>query len=416
MAVVQLRPKKPWWDLCSKSKKGTLISNHHSAMVALTHDHDIRDVFAYDQMLRANVMTHEIGQLGCTERWVTEKDTGDLLRWLQQNGFPGMRLEIARFALSARAQENAFHPVKDYLKEIAWDGVPRLGTWLSVYLGAELNKYTEHIGRMFLTSMVARIAAPGCQVDHMMVLEGAQGILKSSACRVLGGRWFSDSMPDITDGVRASQHLRDKWIVEVSEMHAMNRAEATLLKSFISRRDERYRPSYGRSEVYEPRQCVFVGTTNQDGYLKDPTGGRRFWPVKTGVSGPIDLTRLEEDRDLLFAEAVVGYMAGDWWWPDQHFENEFIKPQQSERYSGDIWEDKIAQYVDPLSKITTPELATHCLGFASKELKQEHSLRIASILRDLGWEPKRSMRERFWINPKRPSSTVMPSSDLETPF
>jgi len=408
--------RKPWWELCLKNKKGALLANHHNAMIALRHDHAIRDVFAWDEMLRANVMTHEIGRIDCCNRWVTEKDIADLLQFLQCNGFPMMGMEIARAAINTRAQENTFHPVKDYLKSLVWDQVPRLGTWLPVYLGAELNQYTAHIGRMFLVSMVARIAAPGCQVDHMPVLEGPQGILKSSACRVLGGRWFSDNMPDITNLKEASQHLRDKWLVEVAEMHALNRAEATLLKSFISRREERYRPSYGRIEVYEPRQCCFVGTTNMDAYLRDATGGRRFWPVKTGVTGEIKLGVLGEYRDQLFAEAVQGYMGGDQWWPDGHFETTTIKAEQAARYAGDVWESTVENYVEPLSKVRNEDLLTHALGFAKKDLRPEHSLRIASILRDLGWEPKRNGRERYWSNPLKPSPGVTPSPDEEIPF
>jgi predicted P-loop ATPase len=408
--------RKPWWDLCLKNGKGKLIPNHNNAMVALRHDHAIRDVFAYDEMLRAIVMTHEIGRIDCCNRWVTEKDVADLLQFLQCSGFPTMGIEIARAAMNTRAQENAHHPVKDYLKSLAWDQVPRLGTWLSVYLGAELNKYTEHIGRMFLVSMVARIAAPGCQVDHMPVLEGAQGILKSSACRVLGGRWFSDSMPDITNGREASQHLRDKWLIEVSELQAYNRAETTLLKSFVSRREERYRPSYGRLEVYEPRQCTFCGTTNQDTYLKDATGGRRFWPVKTGVTGEIKLRLLGEDRDQLFAEAVQGYMGGDQWWPDAHFEQSTIKVEQAARYAGDVWESTVENYVEPLARVKNEELLTHALGFAKKDLRPEHQLRIASILRDMGWEPRRNGRERYWVSPKKPSPIVTPTPDEDIPF
>jgi predicted P-loop ATPase len=338
------------------------------------------------------------------------------LRWMQQNGFPGMGMDVVRIALNARAHENRFHPVRDYLKSVVWDGHERIGKWLTTYLGAELGQYSEHIGRMFLTSMVARIADPGCQVDHMMVLEGPQGILKSSACRVLGGKWFSDALPDITNGKDASQHLRDKWIVEVAEMHALNRAEATLLKSFISRRVERYRPSYGRLEVNEPRQCVFVGTTNMDAYLRDPTGGRRFWPVKTGVSGEIKLELLAQYRDQLFAEAVHNYQYGGQWWPDQTFEGEFIKEQQALRYAGDIWEETIERHVSSFTKITVHDIAKHALSFSEKDLKQEHSLRIASILRDLGWEPKRNGRERFWVKPEKPSPTVTPSLSEEIPF
>ena len=377
-----------WLNSCMRDHRDEPIPNLANAMLALREAPELQGVFAHDQMLCATVLTkeppglHGMPGIECAPRPTSDADVGRVQEFMQKAGLRRIGKDTVHQAADQRGQERAFHPIKNYLNTLRWDGTSRLKTWLSRYLGAEANPYTAGIGTMFLVAMIARPFEPGCKADYMMVLEGDQGARKSTACSILGGEWFSDSLPDVTDGKDVSQHLPGKWLIEIGEMAAMSRAENAALKAFITRPVERYRKSYGRREVVEPRQCIFVGTTNKKAYLRDETGGRRFWPVKVGT---IDTIALAADRDQLFAEAVEHYRAGTRWWPDAAFEREHIRPEQEARFEADVWEEAINSYLETRSSVMVGEVARDALHIETPRIGRADQIRITTALERAGW-------------------------------
>lgn len=292
------------------------------------------------------------------------------------------------------AHKNRFHPVRDYLDGLSWDGVPRIENWLCRYLGGEETAYNAEVGRCFLIAMVARIYRPGCKQDYMLILEGPQGVLKSTGCKTLAGEeYFSDGLPDLRSGKDVSQHLPGKWLIEIGELSAMSKTETTKIKEFVTRTTEKYRKSYGHYEVTEPRQCVFVGTTNDDCYLRDATGGRRFWPV---ACGEFDLEALEADRDQLFAEATHLFKAGANWWPNRHFEEVTMKPQQDARYEADVWEEPIMKFVEGRPWVSVCQVARDGLGIDISRAGTADQRRIGSALKRLRWQADKDYLGRFY--------------------
>lgn len=392
-------PSPPWLDGAISDHRGQALPILGNIMLALRNAPEIKDSLAFDAMLCAAILTRVlpagVGDRGPYPRPISDTDVSQLQEWLQHAGLPKIGKDMTHQAVDLRAQELSFHPVRNYLQGLAWDSTPRLERWLSYYLGVEPSDYVAAVARMFMTSMVARIFEPGCKVDHMLVLEGEQGAGKSTACAVIAGKWFSDALPDIRDK-DAAQHLRGKWLVEVAELSAIGRAESEHLKAFISRPVERYRPSYGRKETIEPRQCVFIGSTNRTAYLRDETGGRRFWPVKVGS---IDIDALRNDRDQLFAEAVHVYRAGTKWWPEGDFERKHIKPEQEARYEADAWEQIIADHIACRSRVNVTEIALDALHIETSRIGTADQRRIAGVLSSKGWIPGRDREGRFYSPP-----------------
>lgn len=215
-------------------------------------------------------------------------------------------------AVAAAASDQAYHPVRDYLTDLKWDGAPRLDTLLIDYLGALDTDYTRAITRKAFTAAVARIMTPGCKYDTMVVLVGKQGRHKSSILAKLGGAWFSDSLRTFGDK-DSMETIQGTWINEVAEMQAMNKADINAVKMFLSKTSDYYRAAYGRYTVDRPRQCVFFGTTNSTECLTDITGGRRFWICDIDQQNRTkDVFRdLDKERDQIWAEAVAAWQQGE---------------------------------------------------------------------------------------------------------
>jgi predicted P-loop ATPase len=393
-----------WYDRAITGAKGQVLSILANVMMALREDPVWDGVLAYDEMHAMVLLNKPVPRFEQRPaatgypRPLHDADVTEIQEWFQIAGLHNVGRDVTHQAVDFRARECGFHPVRDYLTGLTWDGVERLERWLHNYLGVENTPYAQGIGRMFLVSAVARILRPGCKVDYMLVLEGPQNARKSITCSVLGGEWFSDNMPENVASKDAAQHLRGKWVIEFAEMHALSKSETTALKAFITRTTERYRPSYGRCEVHEPRQCVFIGTTNKAQYLRDETGGRRFWPVKVAVTRPIDTDGLAEIRDQLFAEAVHRYRSRERWWPDDAFEREHIQPEQEARFEIDAWEEAIADYLSDKLKVTVGEVARMAVGMETAKIGTGDQRRITAIMERLGWERgERDQGGRWWV-------------------
>jgi len=399
-----------WYQRTMVGSRGQVLSNLANVVLALSEDPAWRGVLAYDDLLAQPVLMRPVpapgqpaGEALPEPRPISDADVTSAQHWCQVAGLPSIGRDTVRDAMAHVAQATRRHPLREYLRSLTWDGESRIDRWLVDYLGAPDTAYVRAVARMWMIAAVARVMKPGAKVDHLLVLEGEQGLGKSSACRVLAEPWFGDDLPSLDDQIRAAQYLRGKWIIEVAEMHAFTKAESAKLKSFITQQVEQYIPKYGRSEVQEPRQCVFIATTNKSEYLRDETGGRRFWPVK--VTGA-DVDALARDRDLLWAEAVAAYESAEPWWPSADTERELIAPEQEGRYETDAWEPLIADWLDDkvrdieahgkASHYTTSEIAMGALAFERSRIGNNEQRRIGAIMERLGWERRRVKGKRVW--------------------
>lgn len=332
-------------ELGVNRKTGEADSTITNAALILRNDPRLRGAFAINQFSMRPVVRRDLPWRRAKDGDLWEDaDDANLLLYMEQTWRLVGENKI-RNAWTVVANENAYHPVREYLDGLVWDGTERLDTLLVRYMGAEDTPYTRAVTRKWMTAAVKRMYQPGCKFDAMLVLVGAQGIGKSRLAAILSRGWFTDSLTCM-DGKEAYEAIRGSWIIEVAELAAARRSEQEAQKKFISSQVDTYRPAYGRNVVSLPRQCVFYGSTNDMEPLKDDTGARRYWPVLCAGVNHGQHIGLEEEVDQLWAEAVMRYCEGETLWLDDRAVAEEARATQEMMTVQDTALGELMEYLD----------------------------------------------------------------------
>ena len=384
-----------------QSAKGRAVCNADTALGILERHPLFAEAIWFDAFRQRIMTTWEVVE---PRPW-TDSDTRRLLVFLQRDlEMRTMSKAAVEDAVEVFVRTRSRHEVQDWLRMLAWDQTPRLDTWVSTLIGSPDTPYTRAAGRNFWLGMMARVWRPPVQVDHMLVLEGPQGIGKTSALRALGGSWYLA----LNESVMSKDFfhlLPGHLLVEIAELDSFHHAEVTRIKQAISTPSDTFRPPYGRHPQTYHRSCVFVGTTNEDQYLRDPTGARRFWPV---ICGDIDLPALLAQREQLFAEAYALFKQGKltWWEMPQE-----ARDEQETRQESDVWEENIQDYLKLHSEVTITELLSH-VGKPLYEQDRRDQWRMAAILRRHGWK-RESVRIGGSVIKRWRSQERQPGEDAE---
>lgn len=352
----------------------------------------------------------------------TDTDDAGLRSYLEK--ILGFRIrDIINDALVLCAAKNKFNPVVDYLKSLKWDGNRRLDTLFIDYMGAADTPYTRAITRKSFTAAVARAMQPGIKYDTMPVLTGPQGWGKTTLIQKMGKSWFTNSIESF-EGKEAAELLQGVWLVEVGEMSAYNKSDVNTIKGFLSRTEDQYRAAYARKTEKHPRRCVFFGTSNRSDYLRDSTGGRRFWPVDCGIQQPTKsvFIHLDAEVEQLWAEAVMNWRLGESLFLTGELAEE-AKRQQESHAEQDPRESLIRDFVErkvPIDwqkkdigtrkiywsgefgtgnteveerdRICAAEIWVECLGGDIRFMRRQDTIAINDVLEQIeGWKKHKSI-------------------------
>jgi putative DNA primase/helicase len=376
------------------SDKGAVLSNISNLTLIIAHDPELSGMCGHDDFQCLDVIHHPAPapidganpMPGPYPRAWGPADVSHVQSYIQRIWAGTAKKGDVEDAMVSVCSMRRFHPIKDWLDDLKWDGKPRLNDWLRKTFGAEDNDYVRDVAACILIAAVRRVRQPGVKFDHMPVLEGGQGIGKSTAVKTLfGEEFFTDSLPSDLEGKDAALGLQGAWCVEFAEIEQLIRAEVEVIKAFLSRSVDRFRAPYGRTFLSYPRQSVMIGTTNDTDYLRDATGNRRFWPVRCQF---VEIEWLQANREQLWAEAAFRESEGEAHWIREHDSLIQAAKAQEERQQEDVWDHNIQSYVAGKDEVKTSDILVDALHLDIPKQTRREQMRVASIMKRMKWENK----------------------------
>ncbi len=408
-----------WQNGLELDKSGHVKNTLHNLTIILENDPNLKGV-VFNQLLDGMEIKGEVPWKHPSKFW-RDADDAQLISYVDTHygTFSARNYDIA---VTKVADDRAYHPIREFIESLPeWDKVPRVDTLLVDYLGAGDTAYVRAVTRKTLCAAISRVLRPGCKFDSMLVLNGPQGVGKSTLIAKLAGEWFSDSLNlGDTKDKTAAEKLQGYWILEIGELAGLKKAEVETLRSFLSRQNDIYRAAFGKRATPHLRQCVFFGTTNaESGYLRDTTGNRRFWPVKTPGSGKKQSWNLTHEEILqIWAEALVYVRQGEKLYLSPEMDA-LAKDEQREAMESDEREGLVREYLDTLlperwaemdlferrnflggsdfgglqekgsvkrTSVSNMEIWCECFGKERANLRRTDSNELTGILARLGWK------------------------------
>ena len=419
-----------WQQELELAKQGKVVNSLRNLTLIMQNDENLKSI-VFNQLLDGMEIKGNVPWQHPSRFW-RDADDAQLISYVDSHYgvFSARNYDIA---VTKVTDDRSYHPIREFIDILPeWDGIERVDTLLVEYLAAEDNEYVRAVTRKTLCAAITRVLAPGCKFDSMLVLNGPQGVGKSTLIKKLAGDWFSDSLSlGDTKDKTAAEKLQGYWILEIGELAGLKKADVETLRSFLSRQNDIYRASFGRRATPHLRQCVFFGTTNAEkGYLRDTTGNRRFWPVKTPGEGKKQSWELTDNEVLqIWAEVLMYVKKGEKLYLDAKLEM-LAKAEQREALESDEREGLVRDYLDTLlpdgwdamdlyerrnylngsefggdhrvgknrrTSVSNMEIWCECLGKERANLKRLDSGEISSILTRIGGWVRSEKKERIPI-------------------